>query len=87
MEIADSVTQCRCGSFKVLERSVQTRSADEGSDFLLSLHDVQTELETLIYKRRHNIPMYRRKALSQVPRRTAYEKKCLILLMLQKTIF
>ena len=31
MEIADSVTRCRCGSFKVLERSVQTRSADEGA--------------------------------------------------------
>lgn len=30
-EVADSVTQCRCGSFKVLERSMQTRSADEGT--------------------------------------------------------
>lgn len=30
-EVADSVTRCRCGSFKVLERSVQTRSADEGA--------------------------------------------------------
>ena len=30
-EIPDGVTQCRCGSFKVLERSVQTRSADEGA--------------------------------------------------------
>ena len=30
-QVADSVTQCRCGSFKVLERSMQTRSADEGT--------------------------------------------------------
>lgn len=30
-EVPDSVTQCRCGSFKVLERSMQTRSADEGT--------------------------------------------------------
>lgn len=31
VEVPDSVTQCRCGSFKVLERSMQTRSADEGT--------------------------------------------------------
>tara|TARA_Y100001958_G_C21218063_1_gene543418 strand:+ start:145 stop:465 length:321 start_codon:yes stop_codon:yes gene_type:complete len=31
VEVADSVVQCRCGSRKVLERSVQTRSADEGA--------------------------------------------------------
>jgi len=30
-EVPDSVTQCRCGSFKVLEQSMQTRSADEGT--------------------------------------------------------
>lgn len=30
VEVPDSVTQCRCGSFKVLERGMQTRSADEG---------------------------------------------------------
>jgi DNA-directed RNA polymerase subunit M/transcription elongation factor TFIIS len=30
-EVPDSVTQCKCGSFKVLERSMQTRSADEGT--------------------------------------------------------
>ena len=29
VDVPDSVTQCRCGSFKVLERSMQTRSADE----------------------------------------------------------
>lgn len=30
IEVADSVTPCRgCGSFKVTENSVQTRSADE----------------------------------------------------------
>lgn len=31
VEVPDSVTQCRCGSYKVLERSMQTRSADEGT--------------------------------------------------------
>ena len=31
IEVADSVVKCRCGSSKVLERSVQTRSADEGA--------------------------------------------------------
>jgi DNA-directed RNA polymerase subunit M/transcription elongation factor TFIIS len=31
VEVPDSVTQCRCGSFKVLETSMQTRSADEGT--------------------------------------------------------
>ena len=31
VEVADSVVKCRCGSRKVLERSVQTRSADEGA--------------------------------------------------------
>ena len=31
IEVPDSVTQCRCGSYKVLERSMQTRSADEGT--------------------------------------------------------
>ena len=31
VDVPDSVTQCRCGSFKVLERSMQTRSADEGT--------------------------------------------------------
>ena len=31
VEVPDSVTRCRCGSFKVLERSMQTRSADEGT--------------------------------------------------------
>ena len=31
IEVADSVVKCRCGSRKVLERSVQTRSADEGA--------------------------------------------------------
>ena len=32
VEIADSVTPCRrCGSLKVTENSVQTRSADEGA--------------------------------------------------------
>ena len=30
-EVPDSVTRCRCGSFKVLEQSMQTRSADEGT--------------------------------------------------------
>lgn len=30
-EIPDSVTRCKCGSFKVLEQSMQTRSADEGT--------------------------------------------------------
>lgn len=30
VEVPDSVTQCRCGSYKVLERGMQTRSADEG---------------------------------------------------------
>ena len=30
VEVPDSVTQCICGSFKVLERGMQTRSADEG---------------------------------------------------------
>ena len=32
VEVADSVTPCRkCGSLKVTENSVQTRSADEGA--------------------------------------------------------
>jgi DNA-directed RNA polymerase subunit M/transcription elongation factor TFIIS len=31
VEVPDSVTKCRCGSYKVLERSMQTRSADEGT--------------------------------------------------------
>jgi len=32
IEVADSVTPCRkCGSLKVTENSVQTRSADEGA--------------------------------------------------------
>lgn len=32
VQIADSVTPCRrCGSLKVMENSVQTRSADEGA--------------------------------------------------------
>lgn len=32
VEVADSVTPChRCGSLKVMENSVQTRSADEGA--------------------------------------------------------
>lgn len=32
VEVADSVTHCRkCGSLKVTENSVQTRSADEGA--------------------------------------------------------
>ena len=31
VEVPDSVTRCRCGSYKVLERSMQTRSADEGT--------------------------------------------------------
>ena len=31
VEVPDSVTQCRCGSYKVLEQSMQTRSADEGT--------------------------------------------------------
>lgn len=30
VEVPDSVTKCRCGSYKVLERGMQTRSADEG---------------------------------------------------------
>lgn len=30
VEVPDSVTRCRCGSYKVLERGMQTRSADEG---------------------------------------------------------
>jgi len=29
-EVVDGVNQCKCGSFKVLDRSLQTRSADEG---------------------------------------------------------
>lgn len=29
VEVPDSVTQCRCGSYKVLEKGMQTRSADE----------------------------------------------------------
>lgn len=32
MEVAEGVTQCgKCKSFKVLEMSMQTRSADEGA--------------------------------------------------------
>ena len=30
-EVPDSVTRCKCGSYKVLERSMQTRSADESA--------------------------------------------------------
>ena len=31
VEVPDSVTQCKCGSYKVLEKSMQTRSADESA--------------------------------------------------------
>ena len=31
VEVPDSVTRCKCGSYKVLERSMQTRSADESA--------------------------------------------------------
>jgi DNA-directed RNA polymerase subunit M/transcription elongation factor TFIIS len=31
IEVPDSVTRCKCGSYKVLERSMQTRSADESA--------------------------------------------------------
>lgn len=31
VEVPDSVTRCKCGSYKVLEQSMQTRSADEGT--------------------------------------------------------
>lgn len=31
IEVPDSVTKCRCGSYKVLEQSMQTRSADESA--------------------------------------------------------
>jgi DNA-directed RNA polymerase subunit M/transcription elongation factor TFIIS len=29
-EVHDGVNRCECGSYKVLDRSMQTRSADEG---------------------------------------------------------
>lgn len=31
IQVPDSVTRCKCGSFKVLEKSMQTRSADESA--------------------------------------------------------
>lgn len=31
IDVPDSVTRCKCGSYKVLEKSMQTRSADESA--------------------------------------------------------
>jgi len=37
-EISDGINKCECGSRKVLDRSMQTRSADEGMTHFFLLH-------------------------------------------------